>query len=291
MIPRDGDINSESVNYTDVALYEQITAIISEIGEKKVIDSEVISKTTLWRWKTSVNRKTPNPSLVLSLLKKHSGLKSINLIASYYGGVIEYFLKKSFPVAFEEAKKREIESNAGLLKDEYDFHIYFMCSNDRGVTIDEVVYTLGSIAIQKACIDEELINEELINSMGSIARPKIERLIALDIIHFEGKHLKCTKTNPYIEEKYGLKQSLNLLNNIINSEGWSSGRSVFYLSSEAVEEDIAIKASSMLKNCFLDVLKMLENNKSNSESAQPFVFCVAGEKLVVGSKHTKREHH
>ncbi len=291
MIPSDGDINSESVNYTDAALYEQIAVIISEIGEKKLIDSEVVSKTTLWRWKTSVNRTVPNPSLVLSLLEMHSGLNSINLIASNYGGVIKCFLEKSFPVSFEEAKKREIENHTSLLKDEYDFQLYFMCSNDRGVTVDEVVYTLGSIAIKKADISEELVNTELINSMGSIARPKIDRLIALDILIFDGKYLKCTDTNPYIEEKYGLKQSLNMLNNVINSKGWNSGRSVFYLSSDAVEEDIAIKASLMLKNCFLDVLKMLESNKSNSESAQPFVFCVAGERLVAISEQTQGELH
>ncbi len=47
----------------------------------------------------------------------------------------------------------------------------------------------------------------------------------------------------------------------------------------------------MLKNCFLDVLKMLESNKSNSESAQPFVFCVAGERLVAISEQTQGELH
>ena len=292
MIPENENTEGQNkAGGTYEELYKKLFSVISDIGEDKVVSSGVLSASTLWRWKTNTNQKSPNASKVLALLELGSKTKSMALIASKYGEVVKEFLKKSFPVAYEESIKREIDTNTGYLKDEYDFLIYYMCCNERGATFEEVVYTIGKIAANKANIGEDQLTDELIIGMGSFAKPKVERLIAVSVIQEAGKFLICPNTNTYIEEKQGLKQSINMLNNIVNSDGWNTGKSVFYLSSDAVEEDIAKKASTMLKNTFLEVQEMLESNKSNSVTARPFVFCVAAESLIAEKGLNSKELH
>jgi hypothetical protein len=272
------------------SLYKSLASVIGEVGEKEVVNLDIMSKPTVWRWKGSVNTETPDCNIVLSLLKKHSGLSKLDLIANKYDGHIKSFLMKSFPAAFE-ATARTIDKNASLLNDEYDFQIYFMCSNERGASLDEITLTLGKIASQKANISESQLSDELVRSMGSFAQPKVDRLIELKILEEKKGYLRCLDENTYISEEDGLKQSIQMLSNIINPSTWSTGKNVFYLSTETVEEETAKKASSMLKNAFLEVLKMLEDNRSNSITAKPYALCVAGENLIFEQSWTEKEIH
>jgi len=261
-------------------LYDELAVVVNQIGEKEVLNSGLLSSTTLWRWKSKVNSKAPSGELVLELLRKASNLHSLHEVADYYGGEIKAFLQSSFAATFQYEQDNIIDKNASLLEDEYDFHIYFMCCNERGSTQDEIIHSLGRVAAKKANLKEEQLDSALIFSMGAFARPKIERLLGLNVIEQEDNYLKCKDTETYISERQAIKHSIDMFSNLINPSSWNEGKNIFYLSAEAVEPTVAKKATMVLKEAFLEVMELVNKNKSNSETATPFVFCVGGESLI-----------
>jgi hypothetical protein len=250
------------------------------MGEKAVIDASTLSVPTAWRWKDPSYKKVPSCVTVLNLLKAHSGLDNLSLIASNYDSVTAKYLADSFPAAFVESKTRNIDKNIEILEDDYDFQIYFICCNERGATTEEITYTLGKTAAKNAKISDEHISEQLILSMGEFAKAKIQRLVNLSVLSCVNRFFKCLDNSTYIQEDRGLQKSLNLLKKSINPKTWQSGKNVFYLTAEAVEDDIAAKVTKVLGKAFMQAAQILEDNKTNSSSAKPYMISVAGDYLV-----------
>ena len=166
-----------------------------------------------------------------------------------------------------------------------------MCCNERGSTVDEIVYTLGKIAVKKANILEKLVTNDLIISTGKFAEVKVKQLIDRKVLIQEGKYLKCDDTFTYIQGDNGLQQSIKLLSNNINPKGWQSGRNVFYLTAESVEPEVAKEASAVLSRAYKEASDLLTQNRSDSNSAVPFVISVAGEELRSTNELSNEELH
>lgn len=273
------------------ALYEKLFQIIDEIGEKVLIQEKVISTSSLWRWKKDVNKIAPTCDLVLCVLQRHSGLKHIVTIAEHYGSIVHRFLQLSFPAIMSDTDNRVIDTKAIYLEDEFDYQIYYMCCNERGSTLQEIIYTLGHIAVKKANISEKNITDELITSSGMFGEVKVKELIEKKVLIQQGKYLKCDDTFTYIQGDNGLQQSIKLLSNNINPKGWQTGQNVFYLTAESVEPEVAKSASAVLSRAYKEASDMLTQNRSDSDSAVPYVISVAGEELRSTKELSNKELH
>jgi hypothetical protein len=262
------------------ALYEDLSKILLELGPKDMAKEGIISKASIWRWGREVNTEAPTCDLVLKVLRRHSGLRHIHAIAKHYGSNIEQFLDVSFPAMLSETDNRVIDKNTDVLEDEFDFQIYFMCCNERGASLEEIIYTIGTIAAKKANIPEDKLTNDLILASGKIAELKVERLIEKKVILMTDNLLKCDETFTYIQGDNGLQQSIKLLSNNIKPKGWQSGENVFYLTSESVERDVAKEVSQLLREAYSKASDILTKNRSDSKQAFPFVISVAGESLV-----------
>lgn len=273
------------------ALYEKLFEIIDEIGEETLINEKVISTSSIWRWKKEVNKIGPTCDLVLSVLQRHSGLSHIASIADHYGSIVHRFLQLSFPAMMNTVDNRVVDTKAIHLVDEFDYQIYYMCCNERGSTLDEIIYTLGNIAIKKANISEKNISDEVIISSGMFAKIKVEELIEKKVLIKQGEFLKCDETFTYIQGDNGLQQSIKMLSNNINPKGWQNGRNVFYLTAESVEPEVALKASAILSTAYKEASDLLTENRSDSKSAVPYAISVAGEELRSNRELSKEELH
>jgi hypothetical protein len=224
-------------------------------------------------------------------LQRHSSLDHIVAIAEHYGSIVHRFLQLSFPAIMSNTDNRVVDTKAVYLEDEFDYQIYYMCCNERGSTIDEIVYTLGNIAIKKANIKEKNITDEVIISSGMFAKIKVNELLEKKVLIKQGEYLRCDETFTYIQGDNGLQQSIKMLSNNINPKGWQTGRNVFYLTAESVEPEIALKASAVLSRAYKEASDLLTDNRSDSKSAVPYAISVAGEELRSNGKLSKEELH
>ena len=273
-------------------LYDELAMVIEKIGDKQIVESGIMSSATLWRWKGRVNQKAPTGDLVLSLLKKASGLKSVDKIAEHFGGEIRSFLEASFAATFKYDQDKVIHEATDILEDEYDFQIFFMCCTERGASLDEIIYSLGRIASKKANLNQEQLTDDLITSMGAFAGPKVTKLEKFGLISLKGKFYKCDNTEIHISDENGLSHSLKMFSNVVNPDSWRNGTGIFYLSADSVEPHIAKMAVVVLQETFLGLMKMFEENKTDSETAVPFTFCVGGESLIaIKQSELEKELH
>lgn len=279
-------LNSSAIDLN--ALYSMLFIIIDEIGEKKLNNEGILSTSTIWRWKKDINKKAPSVDSVLSLLKFHSGVPSITAIANNYGDIIKEFLTLAIPGMITSDENRKIDQNEAFLKDDIDYQIYYMCSNKRGSTLDEIIYTVGLITAKKMNISEESCTNELIVSSGQVAKIKLQALLNNNVVFEEKGYFKCPDDNTYIQGDSALKNSIQVFSNNIKPETWQTGINVFYLSSESVEPEIAKKASKVLTLAYMKASKMLIEGKSNSPLAVPFAICVGGEKLVSAKQEERK---
>jgi hypothetical protein len=271
-------LNSSAIDLK--ALYSMLFVIIDEVGEKKLNNLGVLSTSTIWRWKKEINKKAPSVDSVLSLLEYHSGNSSITAIANRYDSIIKEFLSLAMPGMFNPSENRIIDKNEAFLKDEIDYQIYYMCSNKRGSTLDEIIYTVGLITAKKMNIAQESRTNELIISSGQVAKIKLQALLDNNVLFEDKGYFKCPDENTYIQGDNALKNSIQVFANNINPETWQTGINVFYLSSESVEPEVAKAASKVLTTAYMKASKMLIESKSSSPSAVPFAICVGGERLI-----------
>jgi hypothetical protein len=266
--------------------------IARELGKDALVDNEkLMSEASYWRWHSSTNTGSPYSTTLIPILKHHSKLDKLNDIANFYGEPVKTYFMKAFPSMMGQFEDRAVDTKAKLLEDEYDYQIYFMCCNERGATVDEIVYTLGSIALKKLNINPSDVNSDVITSTGVFAHPKIEKLIQKEVIIKSDNFLKTTVTDTYIPEDRAIQESIKILANNIKPNAWDTGVNVFYADSQSIEPEIAIKASKVLADAFVNVSEMISLNKSNSKTAKPFLISVAGESLISSPDFGEKEIH
>ena len=297
MTETDADINNSSkrpkLSAEELAsLNALLQKITKEIGKEALVDdSNMLSESSYWRWHSSTNTGTPYSTTLIPILQHHSKLDKLNDIVNFYGDPVKSYFMKAFPGMMGQFEDRSIDTKSKLLEDEYDYQIYFMCCNERGVSTEEVVYTIGSIVLKKLNINPSDVNSDVVTNSGAFAIPKIEKLIEKEVISKQGIYLKTSQSSTYLTEDRAVKESINILSNNIKPDLWDTGLNVYYADSQSIEPEVAIKASKILADTFASVAKMINLNKSNSKTAKPFLISVAGESLTTSAHNSKKEIH
>lgn len=259
-------------------LYKALAAIINQYPDTHVLAEAIgVSHTTLWRWCSSVNKITPDPYRVLSLLRYHSGLNKVKDIAKEYLGIIGEFVENSFQSQIELSSEiTDSQKMKTILKDQYDFVLYAICCSVRGASLDELVYISGHLAAKKANLDIVDLSDDIIVGMGGFARKKLEKLVNSEVLYMKDDHY-FYNDDTFINIDDSIGRGQDLIRDFIKPELWNKNLTFFYVYQESIEPETAAEVMKDLYEAYQAAKNKMIKNRSTSKTARPYGITSASE--------------
>ena len=249
------------------SFYEQLSSIISKYSDNLLEFSQgtQCSKTTLWRWLNSINLGLPDPNKLLSALEKDSGLRGKKKIVDYYGGEIQKYLIKSFPLFFcENLDTNEESGKVNEITDFYSFVIANICGTLSGASEMDITDLVANVAARKSGFEKDDLTPELISAHGKISRSKIQLLLDDGIIfkdHSDKYHLH--KKGIDIVSSHSGAHLGEMLSSFIKPEEMELGLNSMFFTIESVTEEAAKEVAKMQRESFMKCYNIMEKNKSS----------------------------
>lgn len=151
---------------------------INSLSHKSGVDPKTIRKMRNGEYK-----RAPNAETVQRVLSVVSKQRSLLNLANYYGGNINLFLRKAFPVFFNE--DANFDSQADLtneliskIKDEYTYQVVKIVKGKKGVPKYELIDTLTHFIYRNETkLFETEIEEEELSCFRPLASLKLKNMI------------------------------------------------------------------------------------------------------------------
>ena len=158
-------------------LYQELLTIIDCVGRHKILEKNILGKSTLWKWENQANLQPPKIESLRKVLREHSGLNNFFDFFNHYDGEIKRYIGLTFSL-----DNKFLDLNYNAIDDLYDAYALTMASMEGGISEAALTKELSLLLFKSSQISTCVPNDSITAAFESIATIKLDKLLKNEVI-------------------------------------------------------------------------------------------------------------
>lgn len=177
-------------------LYQELLTIIDCVGRHKILEKNILGKSTLWKWENQANLQPPKIESLRKVLREHSGLNNFFDFFNHYDGEIKRYIGLTFSL-----DNKFLDLNYNAIDDLYDAYALTMASMEGGISEAALTKELSLLLFKSSQISTCVPNDSITAAFESIATIKLDKLLKNEVIKKIEDRLYFNEDGLFIDSK------------------------------------------------------------------------------------------